>query len=362
MSWRVWSVSTLNWGSRIRVEPDTFPWGRVLNGGKGGQCTFKLGDEGVAESANKVTLAPWSRMLVAEFQGLILYAGFVTASDYDFDTQTFTVDHEDFWSVLSRRLVSAEVTDGIVQSVLIYTGDSPETMIKHSVYEGQNDAARFNLPVVLPPDQPGSLDKTFYGYQLPTIASAIKEFMNGENAPDVDFFPRWIGDTEQGLTVEWLLRMGALTDGEWSWDASAPETTVSGLHERRDGTKMANRVVAIGEGSETSMKARVADGSAASAFLPLDVVTSYKDEDDEDKLAAQARADLAARKHPTTQVSMDVEMNEDFAAHQLRLGGTVNWHTQGDPYFDDGWTSSRLIEFSGDLTDKIHLEFQTAGG
>lgn len=358
MTWQIWSVSTLNWGSRTRVWPTDFPWGRVLNAGKGGSATFKLGDPLVRASANDTTLAPWERMLVAEFQGQVVYAGFITAADYDYDTQTMTVEHEDLWTVLKRRLVANAVNNGVATSVLVYTGVSNSNLIKQAIYEGQNDAVRFNLPIVLPADASGPVTKTLYGYHLPTAADLIGEAIGGENSPDVDLFPRKVSDG----SIEWLLRVGTLNEGTWKWDASAAKSGVSGLRERRDGAKMANRIVAIGEGTEVRMKVQVADGSSGSSFLPLDAVTSYKKEDNDDRLAAQARADLAVRAFPTKQVSMDVRMNADFAVHQLRLGGTVNWRTQGDPHFADGWRASRLIEFSGDLTNRVHLEFQTAAG
>jgi hypothetical protein len=357
MSWRIWSVRTDDWETKVRVIPSDFKWTRTLNAGAGGSATFEVGDPEVAETANRSTLSPWSRMLVAEYQGLIVYAGFITSVDYDRDTKVTTVTHDDFWAILARRIMVSILEFGVEKTKLIYTGVSLTDLIKQALYQGQNDAARFNLPLVLPADAAGPESRTYDGYQLPTVASVIEDIMDTEDGPDVDFFPRWFGSGQ----VEWYLRMGNLTDGEWSWDVTAPESQVSGLKERRDGALMANRVVAIGEGSEKKMKIAITDGSATSSFLPLDVATSYKDEKSPTRLAARARADRKVREQPTEQVSMDVQMDPDFAVHELRLGGTVKWHTLGDPYLADGWHESRLIEFSGDLSEKIHLEFQTVG-
>lgn len=356
--WRVFSVSTLDWSTKVRVTPASFPWGRALNGGKGGSATFKLGDPAVAETANTTTLAPWSRMLVAEYSGLIVYAGLITGTEYDRDSQTLTVTHEDLWAVMSRRLMAGLVANGVQTTALVYTGVTLAQLAKLAVYQGNDDAARFNLPIALPTDETGTVAQTYYGYHLPTVASVLNDLIGTEGGPDLDFFPRWRTDD----SVEWLMRSGVVTDGQWEWDVTAPKSQASGLKERRDGTQMANRVVALGEGSEKNMILRVDDASATSSFLPLDAVTTYKDETSGTRLEARGRADRRARDEPTTQVSMDVQMDADFAVYMLRLGGTVKWKTQGDPYFPDGWKSSRLIEFSGDLTDKVHLEFQTVGG
>jgi hypothetical protein len=356
--WRVWSLSTLDWSTRVEVSPAVFPWARALNGGKAARATFKLGDPKVAETATAENLEPWERMLVLDYQGLIVYAGFITDTEYDRDTQTRTVDHEDLWTVLKRRVAADRPSDpGVAGRPLIYSGVSQIQLVKNVLVEGTNDAVRYQLPIMAPEESTGNFSRRYDGYQLPMVDAAIRDILDTENGPDLDFFPRWYGEDQ----FQWLMRVGDVSDGQWEWDVTARESPASGLKERRSGQQMANRVIAVGEGSGEDMLTAVADGSATSSFMPLDAVTSYKDESDPGRLAARARADLAARSKPTKQVSMDVLMDDnDFAVHMLRLGGTVRWKTQGDPYFPDGWKSSRLIEFSGDLSKTIHLEFQEA--
>lgn len=358
MAWRVWSVSTSDWSTKVMVTPASAPWARALNSGKGGSTTFKVGDARVAETATLANLAPWKRMLVMEFFGQIVYAGFITGADYDRDAGTVTVTHEDVWSLLKKRVMADLLSNGVQSRPgLSFTNVTHMNLVKQAIYQGQNDAARFNLPIVLPVDESGTVSKVFDPWLLPTVASVVEDEMGTEGGPDLDLFPRWRSDG----SVEWYLRMGVLTEGVWSWDLSAPKSPASGLKFRQDGSAMANRVVAVGEGSEKNMLLHVQDGSSGSPFLPLDAVTSYKDAKSQTALAARARADLATRSQPTEQVSMNVQMNGDFTVDMLRLGGTVNYRTQSDPYLGTGWRSARLIEFSGDLSDKIHLEFQTVG-
>lgn len=352
--WRVFSMSTLDWKSKVQVFPSAFPWGRVLNGGKGGTSTFKLGDKKVAETATPTTLAPWSRMLIIESSGLIIYAGFITGSEYDRDTQTLTVNHEDLRAVLNRRLVAGTSKD----AHLTFSGISLLQLAVNVVFEAQNDAARFNLPIALPANTTGSATGEFFGYHYPLAGDELTFAMDIEGGPDIDFFPRWYGIEK----FQWVMLSGSSLTGQWDFDVTAPKSPVTGFKERTDGTQMANRVVALGEGSEVKMLTSTMDQSAGSSFLPLDAVVSYKSETDQARLDARARADLAARAKPTKQYSMDFFQNGDLPVWALRLGGTVRWKTQRDPWLPDGWRSSRLIEFSGDLSDKIHLELQTQGG
>jgi hypothetical protein len=327
-----------------------------LGSGKGGSTDFKVRDPEVAETATETNLAPWKRMIVMDFYGVIIYAGFITGYSVDRDAGTVSVTHEDIYSLFSRRVMADILSDGVqARPGLTYSSVSLSMLIKQAIYQGQNDAARFNLPIVLPADAVGSYSRSYDPWNLPTVASVLDDITSTENAPDMDLNPRW---TDAGQ-IEWVLLSGNLTSGTWDWELDVPQSTASNLKIRRDGSGMANRIAAVGEGSEKKMLLSVADGSASSTFLPLDKVVSYKDEKVQANLAARARADLAKFSRATEQVSMDVQMNEDFSVNQLSLGGTVNWHLKDDLFLAPGWRSSRLIEYSGDLSLSVHLEFQS---
>lgn len=356
MAWRVFSVSTSNWQSKIELTPSASTWARALGSGKGGTTDFKVRDQFVADTATETNLAPWKRMIVMDFYGVIIYAGFITGYSVDRDTATVSVTHEDLYSLFSRRIMADTVSDGVqARAGLSYSGASLSMLIKQAIYQGQNDASRFNLPIVLPADASGGYARSYDPWNLPTVASIVDDLTSTENAPDLDFEPRWRDDG----SIEWAMLSGNLTSGTWSWQLDTPQTTASSLKVRRDGAGMANRIAAVGEGSEKNMLLSVADGSATSDFLPLDKVVSYKDEKVQANLAARARADLAKFSRVTEQVSMNVQMDADFSVDQLNLGGTVNWHVKDDLFLAPGWRSSRLIEYSGDLSLNVHLEFQS---
>lgn len=355
MGYRVFSVSTDNWQSKAQVFPSDAPWARAFNTGRGGTTKFRVDSPKVAKTATPAYLSPWKRLLVIEDYGQIVYAGFITSVLYDHDKQTVTVTHEDLWALLKRRLMASLVSNGMATTALIYTGVTQTDIAWKAIYEGQNDAVRFNLPIALPSSTtPGGVSKTFNGYEVPTVADVVEDAMNTEFGPDVDLYPRWRDDT----SIEWYFRSGNLTDGNWHFMLGLPKSRASNLQHTMDGKNMANRMVGIGEGSEAKMKLAVVDNSATSDFLPLDAVEQYKGEKDPAALAGRTRADLAARSKPTEQVSLDVQMDAKFSAFMLRLGGTVNWWVASN-YLGTGWHASRLIEYSGNVaSNKIHLEFQ----
>ena len=356
MAWRVFSVSTSNWQSKVELAPSASSWARALGSGKGGSTEFRVRDPFVAETATETNLAPWKRMIVMDFYGIIIYAGFITGYSVDRDAGSVSVTHEDIYSLFSRRVMADILSDGVqARPPLVYSSVSRAMLMKQAIYQGQNDASRFNLPIVLPSDASGSWTRSYDPWNLPTVASVLDDITSTEDAPDMDLSPRWRDDG----SIEWVLLSGTLTSGTWSWALDVPQSTASGLKVRRDGSGMANRVAAVGEGSEKKMLLSVADGSGTSDFLPLDKVVSYKDEKVQANLEGRARADLAKFSRATEQVSMDVQMDADFSVNQLSLGGTVNWHVKDDLFLAPGWRSSRLIEYSGDLSLNVHLEFQS---
>lgn len=355
MAWRVYSVSSADWSTKVMVSPSEMPWTRALNTGAEHEAVFDLADEGVAETVNEETMAPWERILVMEYFGKIVYAGFIIDSFWDMSAQVLRVAHVDIWALLTRRLMAGLVADGVQATKLEYSGTTLFTLAREAVFQGQNDATRFNLPIALPTGSSGGVSRTFEGYNLPTVASVLSDLMDDEGGPDVDFAPRWYDDGQ----LEWEMRAGAVNTGFWEWDVTAEKSQASGLKYRTDGAMMANRVVAVGEGSEKKMLLSVVDQSATSSFLPLDAVIQHKEKGKASELPSIARSYLATHSKPTKQASMDVQMDGDFSVDMLQLGGTVRWKVERDRFLTDGWRNSRLIEYSGDLTDKVHLEFQT---
>lgn len=355
MAWRVYSVSSADWSTKVDVLPSEMPWSRALNEGRNNEAVFNCADPLVAETVSETIMAPWERILVMEYYGIVIYAGFIVDTDYDWDEKVLRVAHEDIWSVLIRRIMAGLVADGVQSTNLVFNNTTLKTLAKQAVYQGQNDAARFNLPIALPSDVAGGVNRTYKGYQLPTVSSVLTDLMDDEGGPDVDFVPRWVGDGQLG----WEMLSGTINTGLWEWDVTAEKSQASGLRQRTDGAMMANRAIAVGEGSEKKMLLSVVDQSATSSFLPLDALVQHKEKGKASELPSVARAYLATHNRPTKQVGMDVQMNEDFSVNQLQLGGTVRWKVEKDPFLSDGWRNSRLIEYSGDLTDKVHLEFQT---
>lgn len=360
MAWKLFSVSADTWGGKIELPSEPISGGRALNMGAGGQSVFYVNDASVAEVITDASIAPLERLLVAEWNGKIVYAGLILDVDDDQDAGTVTVQHTDIWWLWKYRHVLAMHGAG-AQTLppLEYVGLSLATIAKYAVYEGQ-DAGPFNryaLPIVWPADVAGPDARTYYGYKFPSVADALDELMKTDGGPDIDFAPRW----SSSGTLEWVMRAGSLTEGLWEWDSTVQDSGVTMLKVRTNADKVTNKVIGTGEGSERSLLVKAEESFAGSLFPALERVASYQGISDLDQLAARARADLATSNTPTQQLSFTISTEDAVQVSDLLLGGTARIKTKGRRFLADGWSDWRLIQYDFDRTT-VSLQFQQQGG
>ncbi len=364
MAWTVWVCDTATGAKLGRVPTASFSWQRVLNSGGSGSASFKLGDPLFRELDIRGLTALVSRTLVIEWvsapgfqtSGEPVYAGLVWSRSYDKDTQTLTVNHADLWSILSRRLLVSQNTTGVEKTTLAFTNLSVSTVVKKVVQTGTPD-----LPMVYWSDFTGSRNQSYAGYMLKPVADALQDLIDQPDGPDVDFRPIW---GPSGL--QWQMRSNEQF-GTYTWNMSAGQTGVSGITVTEDGAKLSNNVFAAGQGTEADSIIRAAP--AASPYPLLQSAEAHKDEKDVGKLDGFVTEGQRIHGTPTQQWSFDIlasggngTASDQTTVTDLRLNGALSLHSKGDPWIPDGKSSHRLIQYSGDLGEKIKLEFQPTGG
>lgn len=355
MTYRVFTVSTSTWKDVVEVKPKAAPWGRKLGEGSGYSTDFVLSDPDVAATVGK--LEPESRALIVDYDGVIMYCGLITDDDYDHDTQTLKIDHEDLmWMLMELRLIAQDRTSSMPSWKQTYSGLEYDTIIKRVVQLATTGAGR-NVPMVYEADYTGGRSRTYNGYNADSALDAIEEIMNLENGPDVDFRPRWNAARDG---VEFILRTGFMNpDGNMiEINFSADQSPGQRLKRKRSGQERATQVIAIGEGSGVDMKVRSAGGSGSFA---LERAEQSKNIKDGTQLSEFAQGELSTRGSLVTQYSCDIDMSSPAIKTfwDLQPGTTFRWYVSGDPAITTGWRESTIIEFSGDLeSDFVHIEMQ----
>lgn len=370
MGWSVWVTDTVTGVKQQRLPVSAFTWSRVLNGGGSGSATVQLSDSVTRLLDVKTLTIPAKNTLVLEStHGLafgvppvVVYAGVIWSRTYDHPTATLTIQHSDIWSLLNRRLAIDKTVPFSAVVHQTYTAVSSATLVKRLITLAVTGAADMNLGlrITKPADEVGPITRTNYGYHMNVLGDLLDGLMNEDGGTDIDFAPRWVSGE-----LDYLMRTGTvavpkLTAGLYEWNLQAEQSGLVGLSVTEDANKLATSAYAVGEGSEEDMLV-YSDRVISPQYPGIDHIESYKTVDNAYALSAKAVGDLIAFKQPTAQTSFSVLASGTPAVTALQLGGTVKVWSKGDLWLADGFTSSRLIEFSGDLSENVKLEFQPGG-
>ncbi len=358
--YRVYTVSTKTWSDRVELDVTSAPWGGAMNGGTTGSTTLNLGDPTVAEVASLDDLYPGTRCLVIEYDGIVLDAGIIWEADYDRDTKKLTVQHEHpVWSLLALRLISEIRDQNIVGWKKIFTGLSYRTLVKRLVDLATTGAARA-IPIVLPADATGTAKRTYYGYNTDVALDAIREILDQDNGPDLDFRPRWASDG----SLEWVMRCGDLTAQTVEIDFTAEDPGARGLGIKTSARELATQVFAVGEGSGLKMKVRESQSSNISVYPQMEHISQFKNIKETDDLYQSAVSDLVSRNGTVRQLRCELDISSDaWTPSMLQPGMVLRWYIRDDPYFVTGWREWVVLKYSGDTNSHwVKLEFFEKGG
>lgn len=361
MSYHVWLVNGRTYEKQMEVFPLDCPWKRALNGKSSGQARFQVGDPADEGALNRRNLWPYDHWLVVEFGDLIVYAGIITATSYDWASKQVTVSHSDLWEFWDKRHVLPNRTGDIAKGKLEYKNLSPGTLAKRALEIGTLDTGglRYHVPIVLPADVSGDVDRTIYGYNLESVQSILDEVMGDPDGPDLDFRPRW---SDAG-TLEWVFDVNAYPNWLYEWSLDAEDTPVKNFTYRVHGEDLVSHVIAAGEGTEVDMIVGTATSDPAVTSYPaFEYILSAKNAKTEAKAARQARGHLYANDAAVRQVDMTLRAAGDPPVSSLRLGATVRWKAGADWWLPSDWQQWRLVEFSGSLNDEVNLVFADVEG
>lgn len=351
MAWLV-RVCHTETGRREGILPiENPPWARVLNESGTGQASFVVGDVDSSGMPGRYLSEPILRTLVFEESGIPVFAGIIWDRVYDRDKGKVTVSYADINSIFGKRLVAAYSSAGMQGTSVGWSSYSLGTQLKR-VIQNATTGTKFALPIVFPADVAGSAAREYKGYHMPITADAMRELIETQYGPDVDFIPEYASNGE--------LRHRLVVDPPPSllvWNLTAPKDGAVGLQVREDAREVVTHVIATGQGTEVDMLVRSAI-SGASPYPALVKVVNHGQVENGTELQALANAELAANLEPTEQWSFSVIIGEEYKLSQLFPGAGVRAYMQNDPWMDDGFYYLRLIGFSGDFGSKVDLQFQ----
>lgn len=244
--------------------------------------------------------------------GSPVWGGILYAFDADLSRRQVTFAGQDFWSYWKRRYITATQTFSSIDQI---------TIANNLITYGKS-LRTFPGTYVGNPTTSGVLrSNTYNWYELKTIGEAIEAMANLDNG--FDFGIDYSGSVGSGLNfqVTWSYPTRGRRTG-LVFDANKDVTL---MRWTKDGTKIANRVIAVGNGSGDNMLALVtSDTSLLSSYPVYETAIQHKDVTDRNLLADKNRQDLKYYKKPVESIELQVLANSpDVGLGTFIVGDTV---------------------------------------
>lgn len=337
-----------------RLAVSSFQWEQLLSAGGEGTARLPLDDTYTIPQLRQLT-QHWSNLLALEYNGRLLYMGYVYDYDYELATDELVLKLTDLWAMLDSRGAWDHSHPNVEKWSVTKTA---------SIHQHTSDAIirardtgparpRMEWPLTIPGvPQDTPVKKTSYGYHLQMVGDVLQEAI--DEGLDIFFEPRWIrnGDTD------WLTHMdiGWGTGRTHEFYVTSPMSAVFNFKERSDGSRITNNARRVGEGSEQDMLVR-SNRNTDSPYPLRDRVTPSKHVKDVDTLRRQVNADLAAYGAPTTEWEFQVHINQG-----VRVGDIVLLHFYGNRWITNGWHRRRVVRISGQMDEFLTVVLQPTGG
>lgn len=301
----------------------------------------------------------------------MLEAGPIWKSSCPWETSVLSLSASGLHSYFDHRKVLRVLAAGETASDVeeTYTGAQLGLIAKRLVQLAQTHTGG-NLPIVLPsdPDLGGAgtdQERTYPGYELAWVGERLKQLSEVEGGPEIQFVPR--RRTDDPRFIEWVMRIGVapsmlLTQSgkPWAWDASVPKSHVRGISVSSDGSRMAFRQFAAGQGQAEGRPIAVAEdlslitGPANFALLEGEVGATDAVED-ADLLPQYASAALAYSQRPVESWTATVSRDGMPTVGQLRPGDWASFVIREHVFIPDGTYSMRVLSISGGDSDAVTL-------
>jgi hypothetical protein len=355
------------------VDLTNTSWSAPLGEPGSVEGAFPLGSDEWPTAHSDATVAK-SYLVVAYVNAAgdetLLEGGPVWKLDFDHVTEVLRVGAAGIGSIFDHRKVMKVLGAGEdpAGASVTYTGKQLGLIAKRLI-ELTISHAGGNLPIVLPSDAElggagTHIEEVYAGYELAWVGDKLKGLSERDGGPEVQFVPRRRSDDPR--YIEWVMRIGTadtkmlLTQSgqPWAWDTSVPKSDVRGISISADGTKMALRQWASGQGEAegTPIAVDTASELLAAGFPLLEgQVTAVDAEGDPVVLNQYVSAALAYSQRPIESWTATVSRDGRPMVGQLRPGDWARFIVRNHRFKPDGDYDMRIMAISGGDSDTVNL-------
>lgn len=300
----------------------------------------------------------------------LVQAGPVWTYDFAEDTRELEVSCGGLFSLFARRVTrNPNGHTAIVDPSedLTYTGLSLRGIMRQLVADNLAQTY-YDIPsLLLPEAETGDATRTYYGYDLKSIADNMNDLSNVINGPEFDFAPELSDD---GSKIQWRLNIGGPLLGDQSsaavWDYGTEQAPVDSITPDVDGSAApCSRVWVKGEGSERALLTGFAEdltwqqqGYPATDYVDGDHTSATVQQ----TLEGYADADLAEFRTPTEKWACSVHIAGPGAVEYApalgnwTLGDAPTFFVTNHPWLPDGAYRRRILGYSNGGASSVALE------
>ncbi|WP_027945954.1 hypothetical protein [Amycolatopsis taiwanensis] len=271
---------------------------------------------------------PARRVIYAFRDDRPMWGGIIWTRSYDSTNQVVQIGAGEWWSYFDHRKVLPTFTYGgtLTQVAALtesYRSTDQNTIARQLVATAQAHAGGNILVTPADTDVSGILrDRSYSGYDLTDLGDALRNLCNVIDGPDMVF------DVLPGSPApRRVIRIGTPRLGQqgssWVWEMGG---NVTAYKWPSDGTRMATRAYATGQGIELGLPIAVAEDTSkySMGFPLLELERQYSSAEDAGTLAGHAASDQQAARMPV-------------ALPQLVVRGDIPPTAADIDRGDDGW-------------------------
>lgn len=212
-------------------------------------------------------LRPWRTILaVQRTPADVKHAGVITSRKWDPATRTLSISAGGGWTLLGKRLVLDHALDTAFHDGDVLVDEDHPAGHWALTFDGSyrdiavgllREAMTWGgLPISLPDRQGGDHTRTYYGWDLATVADRISDLADLRDGDEIRFNPQV--DSSGRLTFAFE-SAPELADHHWRWTASVPGQRVRLTGYQEDGSGMCSDVWAVGgKNADKTVMARAA--------------------------------------------------------------------------------------------------------
>lgn len=344
-----WAVNSLTGRRELQLFPSAGGWRSKVNAVDNGSTYDVLVRDKHTKTDTAAwakALEPWAMRLVAEWDGVVKYAGWILGHDWTASTGRLRIKHADFRAIAARRALFG-VGPMNLPDIVVENRSLRGLMGEYAWKALVDGAYRWALRVVIDPAdrlEAGPYTETIPRYRVDSLENLLRGVQTRDGGPEMHFYPRW-SPTDGAL--EDVLRIGNPTLTTNTIEViDAPKTPLAEFGYTLDGEPQRTGVfgMAQGRGDDGIIGlAGISDpGLGDGPVVPfLDAKHDIRDTTEQDVANSQARELLKTFLRPVKQYRFQIA--DEALSARAEIGTTVRVYYQGDEMQPPGWINGRVI-------------------